>query len=1156
MFTRCEVLSFRRFLLLVLGCAVVWGPRHAQAQRDLKHIPDPDPAKEQAALVVDPAFQINLFAAEPMVIKPIHMNFDPAGRLWVATSQVYPQLKPGQKADDKIYVLEDTDGDGRADRSTVFARGLLIPTAVLPSGRGAFVANSSELLYLEDTDGDLRADRRHVVLSGFGVEDTHHIIHTFRFGPEGWMYFNQSIYIHSHVETPWGVRRLGGGGIWRYHPPSQRLEVFVRGLVNPWGHAYTPTGQWFGTDGAGFEGINYLFPGAVFLSAPGAQRILHGLNPGSPKHCGLERLSGRHLPPGYAGDLVTNDFRGHRVCRFRLEEHGSGYLSKELPELIKTTHAAFRPVDVKMGPDGAIYIADWYNPIIQHGEVDFRDPRRDHEHGRIWRLTARGRKTLPRRDWTQASVEELLEALKAPEDLTRYHARQVLREHKPQEVAAALEAWLARLPSGPEADRLRLEGLWLYQGWHQCPRPLLARVLQSSRPQIRAGAVRVLGQMLSEVERPLELLARAARDEHPLVRLEAACALAGVEEFGGFELLMAIHTRGLDANLDFALWQALRQTQGHWLPKLQQVELDRYRGDSLLFALEAVDSSAVVPVVVRLLQGGKLPPAETARALQLLVRHGSAPQLAQVYQMATGSGDLPEQVQAALLRGLALAARQRKLVPPVDRRPLRELLKRWAAAPRQHQRRLLAALELAGAWKEGHPAGVIEQLARGGQVPSAVQAQALRTAAQLQLPCWRKLAQEALQPQAAPAVLQAALEGQLSRAPKHAAQEAVKLLARWPQGRDPAPVFRVFLTRQNGASLLAQALQGSKLPKEVAKVGLRLARSTARVPQELEAALRTAGRIGATSPPPSKEEIAQLARLVLQQGDPDRGQRVYRRADLACQRCHAISGAGGRVGPDLTSIGAASPLDYLIEAVLVPNKAIKENYHSEVVIDSQGKIHTGIRVREDGRELVLRDANDQLVVIPKSQIEQRAPGRSLMPEGLAEQMTRQELIDLLRFLYELGRLGPYQVNRQPWIRTWEVLRPSKRVMYLIRRQSLQLAAQDHPEFSWQRVYSTVQGTLPREELPVLQLRGTSGRRVVLRNVVAMDRPGEVVLEIPAWQGVQMWIDGRPEPVQPRVRLQLGRGRHRLCFAVPVEAFGTSGWGVQLVRQGSGAAAAP
>ena len=157
------------------------------------------------------------------------MNWDEKGRLWVCGSSIYPHIKPGQKADDKIIILEDTNGDGRADKHTIFADNLHIPTGILPGDGGVYVANSTEILHLRDTDGDGKTDQHRILLSGFGVEDVHHMIHTFRWGMDGHLYFNQSIYTHSHVETPWGVKRLRAGGFWRLRPKSLEgggLEVF------------------------------------------------------------------------------------------------------------------------------------------------------------------------------------------------------------------------------------------------------------------------------------------------------------------------------------------------------------------------------------------------------------------------------------------------------------------------------------------------------------------------------------------------------------------------------------------------------------------------------------------------------------------------------------------------------------------------------------------------------------------------------------------------------------------------------------------------------------------------------------------------------------------------------------------------------------------
>ncbi|MFZ4763625.1 MAG: PVC-type heme-binding CxxCH protein, partial [Roseimicrobium sp.] len=296
------------------------GAALASQPKSLTDLPDPSVEAERAAFVVTDGFEINLWASEPTLRKPVQMNWDAQGRLWVVCSTTYPQIKPGEDAIDQVVVLEDTDHDGKADKSTVFAEDLHIPTAVMPADGGCYVANSTEILFLRDTDGDGKADQRQTVFSGFGTEDTHHLIHTFRFTPEGMLSFNQSIYIHSHVETPWGVRRLMGGGVWEFRPETRKMEVFCKGFINPWGREFDRWGQSFVTDGAGSGGINFVFPGAVFATSPGAKRIIDGLNPGQPKQSGLEIIEEPHFPDDWQGTLVTCDFRGNRINRFALTE--------------------------------------------------------------------------------------------------------------------------------------------------------------------------------------------------------------------------------------------------------------------------------------------------------------------------------------------------------------------------------------------------------------------------------------------------------------------------------------------------------------------------------------------------------------------------------------------------------------------------------------------------------------------------------------------------------------------------------------------------------------------------------------------------------------------------------------------------------------------
>jgi putative heme-binding domain-containing protein len=1117
----------------------------ALAQRDAT-IPDPDPEIERKSFQVAEGFEVNLFAGDPMLAKPIQINFDASGRLWVASSEVYPQIAPGQQANDKILVLEDADGDGKADKTTVFADGLLIPTGVAPGDAGAYVANSTEILHLKDSDGDGKADSRNVLLGGFGTEDTHHIIHTFRWGVDGQLYFNQSTYIHSHVETPWGPRRLGGGGIWMFRPESRRLEIFTRGLINPWGHQVDTWGQSFATDGAGGEGINFMIPGASYAWTPGESRIVAGLNPGSPKYCGLEIVSGRHMPAEMQGILVTNDFRAHRVCRFQLSEDGSGFASKELPELIKTTHPAFRPIDVALGPDGALYIADWYNPIIQHGEVDFRDPRRDHTHGRIWRITAKGRPLLPNSKIQDANIPELLGALESPEGWTRRMAKQVLKERGADAVLFSLREWVRKLdPADPNHEQKRLEALWVLQAIDVPDRGLLNALLDSPEPHVRAAALRVVPFWKDRVGSwpVLDKVIERASDDHPRVRLEAVRALASFSEVKAFEGAMGALDQPMDKFLDYALWLTVRQLEPVWLPELKAGRLALVSDTrKLTFALESVGSTDVVGPLVDALEAGKIAKEQQGETLKLIARLANADELQKTLVWLRGQ-DKNLYVQGLLDLAAPDHAGPRRQ-PSGDLSFLLEDLKDEDYNTRH------AALMAAVAWRVEPIGSILLKTASDNDaspqdlIDAVYGLQTLSGTSALN-------AIEALTRNTNPMVRWAATLAIIDLDPTRAREPALSLLGHSHNPDRTKLLFQQFSQRATGPAALAAALQGQSLPADVAKIGLRVARASAQPDERLIDALIKAGGLTANPPPPSPEEMKALVEEVQSKGDPAQGETIFRRAEMQCMKCHAIAGAGGNVGPGLESIGASTQVDYLIDSLLQPTKAVKEGYHSVVIATKDGKIVTGIVLRRDDRQVVLRDVEGAEVAISKENIEEEQPGQSLMPEALVAELPRDEFVHLVRFLAELGK-GEFAVGPEQVVRRWEVLPATQEQAESVKRIGYDAVARgeqpkDAAPIVWQPAYSRVNGELPLSDAPPLpDLDASAGRRWI-RFGIDVTTPGGVGLEINLPAGVTVWAGGKRVDHAADDKsfvFDLPKGSHMITFAIDPAARNTAAEGLR------------
>lgn len=1082
---------------------------------DLRLMHNHDPASELANFQLMDGYQANLFASEPMFANPIQMAWDSRGRLWVACSWAYPQLKPGQEANDKIIILEDTDEDGKADKSTVFAEGLYLPTGIELANGGCYVGQSPDVFFLKDTDGDDVADVKEVALTGFGIEDSHHSISAWRRGPGGWIYFQEGIFLHTQVETQYGVVRNFNGGVYQFNPRTQELRMFVRGTGgNPWGHVFDRWGQSFMVNN---PRIMYLSPASGASDQPSRVAPLISTE----KQCGGDLATGLHLPEEIRGQLLTCRFKSRTIIRYELIENGAGFSAKVLPPLIASKHPNFRPVDCKIGPDGAIYVADWYNSIINHAQHDFRDPRRDHDHGRIWRITHKERPLVKKPKLVGASIEVLLDHLKSPNTWTRHQARSELSERDPDDVLQAAEAWVAKLnPAESDHDAHVVEAMWACQNVERPSEGILKKAIAAMDGHARSAAARVIRYWHPSLSDPVAMIRQLSTDPFPRTRMEAVLSAGFIPKAEAFTAALHVLDHERDKFIDTALAQTVKALEPYWQPKLQRGELTFAKPTHRDFGR----SSGGVGFDERLsafLKNRRPSANELDRFKVAFIKEAKANHVRSAFRSITSRRSrVGLESKLALLEALAEVGRNGEV--SLGRRPpsLGPHL-----ANRSDDYAKAVAVNI-GVWKLTKGSADLLKVLRDESRAHAVRIAAAEALGNL----GETKTLEDLRGMAASAELPSrylATYGLLEADLLDAASSAAAILSEDPGNENPAELVSRFLRHRNGAGLLLKALKPEQLHPKVVKEVAAYHRRTGHLPKQL-------ARIFAPAPSKSlsrlllREDRKRLTADVISLGDPKRGEMIFRRQVTACAVCHGIGSVGPSIGPNLAAVGAAAEPSYMIEAILEPNKSIAEHYENVMLTLKDGSVHTGVIAHKDEKEIVLYDSAvaGQEIRIALAGLSNQRPLPSLMPEGLADQLkNRQEFLDLSKFLSVLGRPGPYANDARPFLRKWGVVAGEAGEMPV-------------EEANWRPAYSMVDGMLPSEDLG-------EGEVVFVRGFVNVLASGKLKLELNSAQGLRVWIDGT-EVADLSAPIPAARGRKTLTFEIDREVRGKTGLRVLLL----------
>lgn len=999
--------SFFAFRLGVFGLILAWVGSASAASPDKTPTSDPSPASELASFTIHPDFEVTLFADESLgIVDPIAIHWDHRGRLWVLCTSGYAQLRPGQMPDDKLFILEDTNGDGKADQSTLFTAGLNMPLGFALGRGGVWIASESDLLFFRDTDGDDKADEKTLILTGFGTGDTHQNISNLIFDAGGYLYFSQGLHAYSQIETPWGIARGDTAGFWRFDPRNQRLSPYgfpEMTSQNPCGIALDRWGALFVKSND--PQLCFATPALIPTTHP--RELMRfaqvGQTPG--KSMGGEIVSSAHLPPWIENHAIIAGYFAREVSAISLVEEGAGFQSSPPVQLIFGSHESFRPVDIRQGPDGAIYIADWYNPIINHYQVSLRHPDRDYSRGRIWRLAAKGRPLQQRPALENMKLDELVQQLRNPERWPREQARRMLGDWTDAETAAnAVRTQMAKLK--PEETLALSESGGVLESLNRVDAALLDQLMASDEPHVRVVAARILARTMVAPDDLAERLTTLIADPHPRPRLEAVIACANQPKDGKipqselFRIALGALDSGEDRFVDYSLRQTVFAMETAWRPLLENGKFRFSRPEHLGFVLETYGGEFSAQIARRELDHTSEAGMRT-RLLSVLAGLGNQEDLRRVLAEAAARRD-----QVLLTR----LAESKSSIGEAAATPLLSLLADADSAT------VTAALRLAGHWKVGGAKEAIQKIGTDPERSPEIRAEALialaKVAGKGTFPLLNEIFKDENQPDS---VRKAAAQGMALADVSGAARW---LVMRWGSkgqatSKENATASNDFETQillpllleaNPGPGALAAALENpSQVDSSFAQETLNEMNRLGRVHSELGSRIDTALGRETGSPAYDATRVTAVVEAVKAgKGDPKHGREIFLRPQLACSACHQIGDEGGVIGPALNAVGAGLPLDQIVESILWPERQIKEGFQAIVLTTTSGRSITGYVQREEQGLLWYRNTTTPWIQpLAVSEIAKREAIPTLMPPQLTASLSDQEFLDLVAYLASL-----------------------------------------------------------------------------------------------------------------------------------------------------------